>query len=76
MTQTTVVPDSAATPVRDPFLGRLGRWCFRRRWAVLALWLVAVVAGGFAAGPVFAGLDDSQGPSSAGRPSASASIPC
>ncbi|GAA1897255.1 MMPL family transporter [Asanoa iriomotensis] len=64
MTQTSVLSDSAPAAVRDPFLGRLGRWCFRRRWTVLALWLVAVVAGGFAAGPVFAGLDDNQGPSS------------
>ncbi|MEV4619301.1 MMPL family transporter [Asanoa sp. NPDC049573] len=66
MTQTTPATrtEVAPAPARTPLLGRLGRWCFRHRWAVVGLWLVAVVAGGFAAGPVFAGLDDSQGPSS------------
>ena len=37
-------------------LARVGRWCFRRRWWVLAGWLAAVTAGVFAAGPVFSGL--------------------
>jgi putative drug exporter of the RND superfamily len=39
-------------------LATVGRWCFRRRWWVLAAWLVAVTAGVFAAGPVFGGLVD------------------
>ena len=26
------------------YLYRLARWCFRRRWAVLGTWLVAVIA--------------------------------
>lgn len=37
--------------------GRLSRFCFRHRLLVLAVWLVAVVAGVFASGPVFASLD-------------------
>src|SRR6185312_13953184 len=40
----------------DAVLARVGRWCFRRRWWVLAGWLAAVTAGVFAAGPVFSGL--------------------
>ncbi len=40
----------------------LGRWCFRRRWWVLAAWLVAAVAGGFASGPVMGGLADNNRP--------------
>jgi putative drug exporter of the RND superfamily len=43
-------------------LARVGRWCFRRRWWVLAAWLVAVTAGVFAAGPVFAGLENDSRP--------------
>jgi RND superfamily putative drug exporter len=38
------------------FLAGLGRGCHRRRWLVLAGWLVAIVAGAGAAGPVFAGM--------------------
>ena len=45
-------------------LGRLGRWCFRRRWWVLAIWLVAVAGGVLSAGPVFHGLTSGGGPSS------------
>ncbi|HLL67913.1 MAG TPA: MMPL family transporter [Micromonosporaceae bacterium] len=37
-------------------MARLGRWCFRRRWVVLALWLVATLAGVASAGPVFSRL--------------------
>ncbi|MEV4534360.1 MMPL family transporter [Asanoa sp. NPDC049518] len=67
MTQTTPAttrPDTTTPPARTTMLGRLGRRCFEHRWTVVGLWLVAVVAGGFAAGPVFAGLDDDRGPSS------------
>src|SRR5256885_17234024 len=45
-------------------LGRLGRWCFRRRWWVLAIWLLAMVAGVLSAGPVFHGLTGGGGPKS------------
>jgi len=41
-------------------LATVGRWCFRRRWWVLAGWLAAVTAGVFAAGPVFAGLENEE----------------
>jgi hypothetical protein len=41
---------------------RIGRFCVRRRWFVLAAWVLVVLGGGAAAGPVFAALD-------AGRPS-------
>jgi RND superfamily putative drug exporter len=40
----------------------VGRWCFRRRWWVLAAWFVAVVAGALAAGPVFSGLETDNNP--------------
>jgi RND superfamily putative drug exporter len=40
----------------------LGRWCFRRRWWVVALWLLAVGAGVWSAGPVFHGLTSGGGP--------------
>jgi len=43
---------------------RIGRWSFRHRWTVVAIWLVAVVIGGISAGPVFSSLSDNQGPSS------------
>jgi RND superfamily putative drug exporter len=34
-----------ASPIRQTNrLGRLARWCFRRRWTVLALWLALLVA--------------------------------
>ncbi len=48
----------------DGLLARAGRWCFRHRWWVLAFWLVAVVAGGYSAGPVFKGLTGGGGPRS------------
>jgi putative drug exporter of the RND superfamily len=44
-------------------VARLGRWCFRRRWWVLALWLFAVGAGVWSAGPVFHGLTSGSRPS-------------
>jgi putative drug exporter of the RND superfamily len=48
----------------DGFIARLGRWCFRRRWWVLAIWLVAIAGGVLSAGPVFHGLTGGGGPSS------------
>jgi RND superfamily putative drug exporter len=45
-------------------IARVGRWCFRRQWWVIAIWLAAVVAGGLAAGPVFSGLGGDDGPKS------------
>ena len=48
----------------DGLIARVGRWCFRRRWWVLVLWLAAMVAGAIAAGPVFNGLTSSNGPRS------------
>jgi RND superfamily putative drug exporter len=43
-------------------LARLGRWCFRRRWWVLSAWVIAVVAGVLASGPVFAGMEQGGAP--------------
>jgi RND superfamily putative drug exporter len=43
-------------------LGRLGRWCARRAWWVLAAWVVAVAAGIIATGPLFGRLADSGVP--------------
>ncbi len=43
-------------------VGRIGRWCFRRWWWVLAAWLVAVVAGVLATGPLFSRLSDGGAP--------------
>ncbi|HVD29554.1 MAG TPA: hypothetical protein VNC79_13795, partial [Mycobacteriales bacterium] len=37
--------------------GRIGRFCVRRRWLVLAGWVAFVAAGAVASGPVFAGLE-------------------
>ncbi|OLB77981.1 MAG: hypothetical protein AUI14_14650 [Actinobacteria bacterium 13_2_20CM_2_71_6] len=48
----------------DGVIARVGRWCFRRRWWVLAIWLVAVAGGVLAAGPVFNGLSGGGGPTS------------
>src|SRR5947207_1164253 len=48
----------------DGFIARIGRWCFRRRWWVLAIWLVAIAGGVLSAGPVFHGLTSGGGPSS------------
>jgi RND superfamily putative drug exporter len=45
-------------------IARIGRWCFRRRWWVVAVWLVAMVVGGLSAGPVFNALGSSNGPRS------------
>jgi RND superfamily putative drug exporter len=39
---------------------RIGRFCCRRRWAVLAGWLVLGLAGVLASGPVFAGLENGR----------------
>ncbi len=48
----------------NTYLARVGRWCFHRRWTVLAIWIIAVVGGVIAAGPVFASLNDGNGPKS------------
>jgi len=40
--------------------GAIGRFCARRRWPVLAAWVLLVAAGAAASGPVFAGLDASR----------------
>src|SRR5438067_4188141 len=48
----------------DGFIARTGRWCFRRWWWVLAIWLVAIAGGALSAGPVFNGLTGGGGPSS------------
>jgi RND superfamily putative drug exporter len=44
-------------------LAGIGRWCFRHRWWVVALWVGAAVAGGLAAGPV----SDALAETNAGR---------
>jgi RND superfamily putative drug exporter len=46
------------------FVARIGRWCFRHKWTVLAGWLVAVAIGVVCAGPVFSSLTNDRGPSS------------
>jgi putative drug exporter of the RND superfamily len=43
-------------------IGRVGRWCFRRWYWVLAAWVVLVAAGILATGPLFARLADSSVP--------------
>src|SRR3954470_17493427 len=43
-------------------MARIGRWCFRRRWWVLAAWLAAVVVGAMASGPVVDALADNNQP--------------
>src|SRR5258705_13833272 len=53
-----------AASMADGLIARIGRWCFRRRWWVLAIWLVGTVVGGLAAGPVFNSLTESNGPKS------------
>src|SRR5215831_19004341 len=45
------------------FVARVGRWCFRHKWTVLAIWLVAVAVGVLCAGPVFNSLTNDRGPS-------------
>ena len=44
------------------FTSRVGAWSFRHPWYALAVWLLVLVAGVFAAGRVFAGLSDGDGP--------------
>src|SRR5216110_54632 len=48
----------------EGLVARLGRRCFRRRWWVLAIWLLAVGGGVLSVGPVFHGLAGGGGPSS------------
>ncbi|MEU4553837.1 MMPL family transporter [Micromonospora violae] len=40
------------------FVAAAGQWCFRHRWLVVSLWLVALLGGALASGPVFARLAD------------------
>jgi putative drug exporter of the RND superfamily len=48
----------------EGIVARVGRWCFRRRWWVLAIWLLAIGGGVLSAGPVFHGLTGGGGPTS------------
>ena len=45
-------------------VGRVGRWCFRRWWWVLAAWALAIGAGLVATGPLFTKLSDGGAPKS------------
>src|SRR5690349_19225133 len=40
------------------WMKRIGVWCFRRRMLVVAVWLLAMVGGAVAIGPLFAGMGD------------------
>jgi putative drug exporter of the RND superfamily len=44
-------------------VGRVGRWCFRRWWWVLAAWALAIAAGLISIGPLFSNLSDGGPPS-------------
>ncbi|GIH12616.1 MMPL family transporter [Rugosimonospora africana] len=48
----------------EGMVARVGRWCFRRKWWVVAIWVAAIVVGGLASGPVFDGLTGDGGPKS------------
>ncbi|HEY1487465.1 MAG TPA: MMPL family transporter [Micromonosporaceae bacterium] len=50
--------------MQQTLTARIGRWSFRHRWTVAGIWLVAVIAGVLAAGPVFSSLTDDNGPAS------------
>src|SRR5207245_433298 len=54
--------DKGGGHMADGVIARVGRWCFRRRWWVLAVWLLAVAGGVLSAGPVFNGLTGGGGP--------------
>jgi len=41
-------------------ISRLGNFCFRRRWWVLAAWVLVMIAGSFAIGPVLDGMGDTN----------------
>src|SRR5581483_4112541 len=41
-------------------IARVGRFCFRRRWWVLAAWLVAVASGVLASGPLLNSLAETN----------------
>ncbi|GAA3451842.1 MMPL family transporter [Dactylosporangium matsuzakiense] len=43
-------------------VARIGRFCFRHRWAVIGVWLVVVVLGGLTFGPVFSAIADPGNP--------------
>ncbi|WP_426505321.1 MMPL family transporter [Dactylosporangium sp. McL0621] len=43
-------------------VARIGRFCFRHRWSVIGVWLVVVVLGGLAFGPVFRAIADPTNP--------------
>src|SRR3954454_23301450 len=43
-------------------VARIGRFCFRHRWSVIGVWLVVVVLGGLAFGPVFGAIADASNP--------------
>src|SRR5436190_2964633 len=45
-------------------LARVGGWCFRHRWSVVAIWLATMALGVLAAGPVFNGLTGAGKPTS------------
>ena len=48
----------------DGFIAAAGQWCFRHRWSVVGLWLMAVVLGVLCAGPVFESLAGDNNPKS------------
>jgi RND superfamily putative drug exporter len=43
-------------------VARIGRFCFRHRWSVIGVWLVVLVLGGLAFGPVFGAIADASNP--------------
>ncbi|MEN3304410.1 MAG: putative drug exporter of the superfamily [Micromonosporaceae bacterium] len=53
---------------------RIGRWCFRRRWWVLAGWLAVVALGVIAAGPVVDSLASGETPKNVESVQAQAAI--
>jgi RND superfamily putative drug exporter len=44
----------------EGFMARLGAWCFRRRWWVVGVWLVVVVGGVLAAGPLLNAISETN----------------
>lgn len=41
-------------------MARLGGWCFRHRWWVLGVWLIAVIGGVLAAGPLLNAISETS----------------